>query len=183
MSIFFTSDEHYGHANIIKYCNRPFAGVEDMTRGLIERHNAVVKDGDVVWHLGDFSMSEKYVPVVLPQLRGTHHLVFGNHDKCYAYRTERVAAAQRYIAHGFVSVQKTAEVGGFLLDHMPYVSDSRHDDQYNEWLPADHGRWLLHGHVHTEWKARDRMINVGVDVWDYAPVRIEALVRLMAGES
>lgn len=48
---FFTSDTHYNHKNIIKYCERPFANVEEMNRELVERHNAIVKPGDTVYHL------------------------------------------------------------------------------------------------------------------------------------
>lgn len=48
-------------------------------------------------------------------------------------------------------------------------------DRYREERPADEGRWLLHGHVHERWRQRGRQINVGVDVWDYAPVSLEAI--------
>ena len=40
--VFFTSDTHFYHANIINFCKRPFANVETMNEALIENWNAVV---------------------------------------------------------------------------------------------------------------------------------------------
>jgi calcineurin-like phosphoesterase family protein len=57
MTVWFTSDEHMGHANIIRHCRRPFADARDMTERLVERHNALVGPADEVWHVGDFSLS------------------------------------------------------------------------------------------------------------------------------
>jgi len=56
---FFTADEHYYHKNIIKYCNRPFANVENMNRALIGRHNEVVSNTDTVVHAGDFTLAKR----------------------------------------------------------------------------------------------------------------------------
>ena len=54
MNIWFTSDLHLGHGNIIKYCNRPFKDIEHMNRALIDNWNSRVKLNDVVFHVGDF---------------------------------------------------------------------------------------------------------------------------------
>jgi calcineurin-like phosphoesterase family protein len=67
------------------------------------------------------------------------------------------------------------------LHHLPYTGD-HHDseERYREYRPKDNGLWLLHGHVHTTWKFKDRMINVGVDQWDFTPVsldQIKAVIR------
>lgn len=80
---FFTSDTHFGHFNIIRYCNRPFETVAEMDEELIKRWNTVVKPEDTVWHLGDFSfyMSKEKVTSIVKQLNGTIYLVKGNHDK------------------------------------------------------------------------------------------------------
>ena len=56
---FFTADEHYGHANIIKYCNRPFASADEMDTKIIQCHNEIVGSKDVVIHAGDFTLSKK----------------------------------------------------------------------------------------------------------------------------
>jgi calcineurin-like phosphoesterase family protein len=175
MTTFFTSDEHYGHRNIIGYCARPFADVDAMREELIRLFNERVTDGDVVWHLGDFSLDEREVARVLPRLKGTHHLIAGNHDACHPRRSQAAAAARRYLRAGFASVQTEATVDGFHLCHLPYEGEPR----YPEWRPRDEGKILLHGHVHGMWLTRDRMINVGVDVWGFAPVALDELRSLV----
>lgn len=80
MSLFFTSDEHYGHANVIGLCGRPFADVNEMNEVLVERHNAVVGPSDNVWHLGDFVFDDRQLAATLKRLNGRHRLVAGNHD-------------------------------------------------------------------------------------------------------
>ena len=180
MAIWLTSDQHFGHANVIRYCSRPFDGLEAMHAALIARHNERVAPDDDVWHLGDFSLDARLVPVFLPRLRGRHHLVAGNHDACHPCHRRHAAAAARYLRHGFVEVVERSSLGRFLLCHLPYEGDSTHEARYPEFRPADEGSWLLHGHVHEAWRVRGRMINVGVDVWDYAPVRLEELEALAA---
>ena len=97
-------------------------------------------------------------------------------------------------------VQRYLDVGGFVelhdgevectladrtlrLCHFPYEGDHGDEDRYPEHRPIDDGRWLLHGHVHEEWRQRGRMINVGVDAWAGQPVSEEQLAELIdAGE-
>lgn len=182
MTIYLTSDEHYGHNNIIAYCNRPFANVEEMNASLISNHNDVVGQDDIVYHLGDFCMNEKLVPTVLKQLNGTHYLVAGNHDRCHPVNKKWLAAKERYLLYGFAGVYQELFNfgGGFILNHMPYSApnDASREHHYNKYRSEDRGSWLLHGHVHNAWTTKDRMINVGVDVWDYKPVRLEALIDI-----
>ena len=75
--IWVTSDTHYGHANIIRFCDRPFASSEEMDEALIANFNERVKPGDTVYHLGDFSFA-KDPARVFRRLNGTIHLVLGN---------------------------------------------------------------------------------------------------------
>ena len=83
MSKFFvTSDQHFNHENIIKYCNRPFSSVEEMNEEMIKRWNAVVSKDDTVFVLGDFFMGRlTEIKDILPRLNGHIMLVEGNHDK------------------------------------------------------------------------------------------------------
>jgi calcineurin-like phosphoesterase family protein len=175
VTVFLTADEHYGHKNIIEYCKRPFVDIHHMARELIARHNAVVGVDDVVIHVGDFSMDERLVPSILPQLRGRHTLVVGNHDKCHPCRKDHVAAHDRYLAYGFESVVERLVLDGMLVHHMPYEGDDR--EKYHAYRPTDEGLVLLHGHVHGLWKTRGRMVNVGVDVRDYAPIALSAVAQ------
>ena len=82
-NVWFTSDSHFYHANIIKYCNRPFASVEEMNEKLIENWNSVVGKDDIVWCLGDFCLGpdqKKHIPELVSKLNGRINLILGNHD-------------------------------------------------------------------------------------------------------
>lgn len=79
---FFTSDTHFGHANIINLCNRPFKDVNHMNDMLVENWNSVVSDDDTVFHLGDFALGGSAVwSNVLSRLKGKIYLILGNHDR------------------------------------------------------------------------------------------------------
>ena len=79
--VWFTSDLHFYHKNICKYCNRPYESVEEMNEGIIQNWNSVVKDDDIVFVLGDlgFCGSEKLMPLI-ERLKGKKYVVQGNHD-------------------------------------------------------------------------------------------------------
>ena len=82
-NVWFTSDTHFNHANIIKYCNRPFACVEEMNEKLIENWNSVVGKDDLTWCLGDFCLGpdqKKHIPELVSKLNGRINLILGNHD-------------------------------------------------------------------------------------------------------
>jgi calcineurin-like phosphoesterase family protein len=179
-NLFLTADQHHGHRNIIDYCSRPFADLTEMTETIIERHNKVVGANDEVIHVGDFSLDDRFVAKVLPRLRGRHTLVPGNHDRCHAKHQGWQRAERKYKAFGFAEIAQKLALPLFDVVHMPYQGDHTDYDRYKEWRPKDEGRWLLHGHVHELWKVRGRMINVGVDVWDFTPVAYETLCALQA---
>ena len=79
--VYFTSDTHFNHANIIGFCNRPFKNVEEMNETLITNWNRVVGVDDIVFHLGDFCLggSAEWTNV-LNRLNGKIYLIVGNHD-------------------------------------------------------------------------------------------------------
>jgi len=189
MTIWFTSDLHFGHANIIKYCNRPFESVDHMNQELIRRWNEKVQPEDTVWVLGDVAMGKlkETVPLVA-QLNGDKHLVAGNHDGCWKYHKKADKMAALYFDAGFRSIWteawSTLPFGDkdikFQMHHFPFVGDSHDTDRYSEMRPIDKGQILLHGHVHDAWKAKPRMVNVGCDVWGYAPVTFDQLMSAIA---
>ena len=186
MALWFTADLHFGHTNIIGYCDRPFADTEAMNRALIERWNETVDPADDVWVLGDFALGR--ISETLP-LAGTLHgrklLLAGNHDRCWSGHGERgLTWIDRYLEAGFAEVhQGQIEIVVAGVDvlgcHFPYRGDSMVNDRFVEQRPADTGRWLLHGHVHERWQQQDRMINVGTDAWGYRPVGEDDLGQLL----
>ena len=128
---FYISDLHLGHANILRWDQRPFADVEEMHREIIRRWNAAVSPGDTVYLLGDVAWKTKIAQEILPQLRGKKYLIRGNHDK----RSEEYSAL-------FSSVEEHAAVkdGGelLILCHYPIA----------HWNGQYQGAVHLYGHVH-----------------------------------
>jgi calcineurin-like phosphoesterase family protein len=182
-----TADLHFGHANIIRYTERPFGDVEEMDAGIIDRWNATVRPDDEVWVLGDFALGRisETLPLV-HELHGRVTLVPGNHDRPWIGHHKGAAKwTASYLDAGFDAVVQgpvPVEIGGThaLAHHFPYAGDSHGDDRYAEHRPADRGRWLLHGHVHTQWRQAGRQINVGADAWGGRPVSDDELVALIA---
>ena len=189
MTTWFTSDEHVGHIRIIEYSARPFLDVDEMRRELVARHNAVVRDGDTVYHLGDVTMRDQYVQAYVAELRGTHLLIPGNHDACHPCHSKHEPARRKYLQWGFADVLPlTIEYslpgfGPVLVSHMPYVGDHTDQERHAKWRPIDAGLPLLHGHVHEKWLRSGNQINVGVDQWNYAPVSEAQLVALLTSAS
>lgn len=79
--IFFTSDHHFGHSNIIQFCHRPWEDVRAMDLELIQRWNSVVPEDGIVFHAGDFAMTSNidYITQLLYKLNGNVYIAFGNH--------------------------------------------------------------------------------------------------------
>lgn len=184
--LWFTADSHFGHKNIIKYCDRPYDSVEEMDRDLIENWNDLVDKEDEVYHLGDFSLDFKITKQVVPLLNGKKHLICGNHDLCHSSNHGASAYFQRYLEAGFASVQEESflNISGqtVRLCHLPYFDTDDIDGRLPEHKPDNDGKWLLHGHVHLRWRQNDRQINVGVDVWDYSPVSLKQIEEIMRRE-
>jgi calcineurin-like phosphoesterase family protein len=191
MAIYLTSDHHFWHANVIRYCSRPYASVEEMNEMLVKNWNDVVGPDDTVYHLGDFSMAFRSVELYTKRLMGKKILICGNHDFCHPVNRKsrhpenRAKWIQKYLENGWDEVHEhmTLDIPGVAvvnLSHMPYADpDPSQDQRYLKWRLKDDGRWLLCGHVHEKWKQRGKMINVGVDVWDYKPVHVDEISKLI----
>lgn len=176
---YFTSDTHFGHKNIIEYCVRPFANVEEMTQVMIDNWNEVVKPEDTIYHLGDFAfLKQDKMAEILGQLNGHKILIKGNHDK----GKNVMVNVGFQEAYDHLKIDLNGE--SVWLCHYPYPfkeADPYHEDPNDPdayayeisyvGQPKDDGHtWLLHGHVHTAWRSKKRMINVGVDVWNFKPL-------------
>lgn len=189
MKIWFSSDHHFYHTNVIKYCNRPFSTVEEMNEEMVRRWNTLVSPGDLVYYLGDFSLSRRAAELFVPRLNGNIFLIAGNHDHCHPAHAKKPEKQKKmiseYLRYGFQSVVTdyyTLAVDqdlNLLLCHMPYSGDSGDKERYAKYRPKDQGMWLLHGHVHNAWKVKGRQINVGADVWSFAPVSLDEILAIV----
>lgn len=176
--LYFTSDLHFGHRSVITYCNRPWATVEEMDEGLIERWNETVKPEDLVVIAGDmFFCGATRLKEIMQRLHGRKQLVLGNHDwgKIKYSRHQEFGFQQVCNAISYMSVGKSK----VCVNHFPYEGDHTEEDRYLEHRPPYRGMWLLHGHVHNAWKVKGHQINVGVDVWDYRPVSEETIAQII----
>jgi calcineurin-like phosphoesterase family protein len=160
MTVFFTSDTHFGHAAIIRHQKRPFATVEQMDAALIMRWNACVRPTDTVYHLGDFCYRSgpKTAADYLARLSGTVHLICGNHD----IDTVRDHGS----AFASVSEMLTLKIDGqrIVLFHYPL----------REWPHAFSDAWHLFGHVHgnLDHQPHGFSLDVGVDSHEYRPLSL-----------
>lgn len=194
-NIFFSSDHHFGHANIIRYCDRPYDSVEAMNEDLIERWNRVVGLTDLVYSLGDFSMTLGAVERITPRLNGHKHIIAGNHDHIHPYhpksRKPEVLAANTkiYKDAGWTILPLAAYLTvlglphPITMTHFPYASapDPSYTDKYVKYRPQNYGQWLLCGHRHLRSQEHlDRMIiDVGVDANNYTPISLDYVLELI----
>jgi calcineurin-like phosphoesterase family protein len=163
--IWFTSDTHFGHENILKYCNRPYKTIEEMNEGLISNWNEVVKKDDTIYHLGDFAMMRN-PDLILRRLNGFKHLILGNHDK----KNRKTYRNSPYL----VSVHDVLELR--FKDVTLWLSHYAHA----RWPHAHHGSLHLFGHSHGGFKGLGRSMDVGVDPMDYYPISIDEVTRILS---
>jgi calcineurin-like phosphoesterase family protein len=180
---FFTSDTHFGHANIIKYSARPFQDVQHMDEALIQNWNELVSEGDIVFHLGDFTLGEnarRYFAALNGQI---HILTLEWHHDARWLKAE--IGKNRLVSRSGHSVRllpaltvlNCAALGTkehalpITIGHYPLA----------EWEASHHGAWQLHGHSHNTYTDPHgrKCLDVGVDAMNYRPVSLEALARMM----
>lgn len=160
MQTFFTADTHFGHANIIHYCNRPYSSVKEMDEALIENWNSVVGPKDEVFHVGDFSFSNQPRDY-FNRLNGRKVLVFGNHDS-RATKDLPWANVARLLELKFHGLKVT------LCHYAMQV-----------WNHSHHGAIQLFGHSHGQLAGNRQQLDVGVDCWNYTPVTLEQILACM----
>ncbi len=153
---YFTSDLHFGHANIIKYCNRPFETVEEMDEAIIHNWNARVTSNDIVYVIGDvmFCRPDR-AKQIMSRLKGRIKLVKGNHDKKLDESLFEEILPPLY--------EETIDGIKAVMCHYPLMT----------WNKAHYGSFMLHGHQHNKQAINDprsRRYDVGVDANGYSPV-------------
>ncbi|WP_103985119.1 metallophosphoesterase [Methylobacterium sp. 190mf] len=161
MTIWFTADHHFGHANIIRFCGRPFADAGEMDEAMVERWNSVVGMRDEVWHLGDFAhrCGPNQQAEIFRRLRGRSiHLIRGNHDR------------KSNLLLPWSSIQDYAEIhiSGQMLVMFHYA--------LRAWNKSHRGSLCLHGHSHGRLPNLPGSYDVGVDAWDFKPASLDEIV-------
>lgn len=167
--VFFTSDTHYDHAKVIEYSKRPFSGVEEMNEAMVENWNAVVRPGDVVYHLGDFSLGlPERASWYASRLCGQKYLVFGNHDKTVR---KYQPFLKNWIWHKELADVKVGDQRIVLCHYAMRV-----------WNQSHRGAWQLFGHSHNSLRDDPHalQLDVGVDAWDMRPVSFEEIRERMS---
>lgn len=159
--VFLTSDHHWGHRNMLLYENRPFISIEEMNEVFVRNWNEVVKKNDLVYHLGDVSMT-KYGFEHTKQLNGRKILIKGNHD---------LLKPGVYL-EVFDDIRAYKEMNNYLLSHIPVHPMQKYRYKGN-----------IHGHLHSK---RVLSEDGNVDVWyynvsvehtNYTPILFEEVLK------
>ena len=171
--IFFTSDTHFNHANIVDFDQRPFVDLYEMTECLIQNWNETISPGDVVYHLGDFALSwgAKHGPLIdeiLSRLNGRKYLIAGNHDR------PEVLSNPRWVkVYGYHEIK--VDMGG---EHKQRINMMHY--ALRTWNQMHRGAWMLHGHSHGNLPdIGGKILDVGTMNWGYRPVHIDRIAELM----
>ena len=167
MAHWYTADPHFGHENVIEFCERPFANTEQMDQVLLTNLRDRVGPEDDLWIVGDFAFGPRakdprYLDEIFGQLPGARrHLVVGNHDL-------RPTLDLPWDSVGPLVELRDGPMNQLnTLCHYPMIT----------WNHARRSALQLFGHVHNNWLGSRNSVNVGVDVWDFAPVRFEDVER------
>ena len=154
MSIFFTADLHLGHANIIKYCNRPFESIQEMDRAIINNWNSRVQPNDTVYVLGDFCWHSESDYITI--LNGKKIFIKGDHDSWMADSTQRLMN---------IKVDNQA----ITLCHW----------KMEVWAKSHYGAWHLYGHSHGTLPPTGKSWDVGVDCNNFYPLSFSDVTKIM----
>jgi calcineurin-like phosphoesterase family protein len=156
--IFLIADTHFNHANIIKYCHRPFSSVGQMNQVMLTRWNETIHPDDTVYFLGDLAFGDPRI--WLDQLNGEIRFIRGNHD-----------AELRKMRNTRESIVLQVGLENIMLVHAV------------EYLRGPFSGWVIHGHHHNNnlkefphMNKANKTINVSVEVVDYRPVELTELL-------
>lgn len=173
--VWFTADCHFNHANIIKYCDRPFRDETEMNTTIIERWNEYIKVNDIIFILGDFGFIRpaEALAKYLIGLNGEKHLIMGNHDYQVGLRPNKELPTYLFKStrdYRDITVIDDEIDGGYqriFLCHYPMFS----------WAGSHKNSWHLFGHIHS--KSNDYplfpgqqlcSIDVGMDANNFYPI-------------
>ena len=166
-NVFFVSDTHFSHHNILKFVRyngelvRNFKDVETMDETMIANWNSVVKPNDTVIHLGDvyFSNGDRH----LSRLNGNKFLILGNHDHVERGRIlKHFKRVLPWMVYDYGDHR-------FMLSHAP-CRESHMTEYYC--------KKNFHGHIHEKPNVSLKHINISVEKINYTPVALEDLVKM-----
>lgn len=169
---FIISDTHWGHGNIIRLCNRPFADVNEMNYVLLDNWLETVSNKDTVYHLGDVFWSRQVGKHIMPQLTGKIIFLIGNHDKVL------IALSKEYPQHTYIGLgnEKRPSIEGQLSITSPVVAFLSHRPK-DETIWSRRGRYHFHGHTHDKLPSQGNRFNVSVEQINYKPIEITELIK------
>jgi calcineurin-like phosphoesterase family protein len=155
--LFFTSDTHWGHENILRYCNRPFKNVQEMNQALIDNWNSVVNKDDIVIHCGDFAWGDpRDYNNIIAQLHGTIILIKGNHDRIqFNGNWKDFRLYEGYLNLSIADEDSESKRQLVTACHFPMLS----------WYQSHRGAWHVYGHWHN--RAVNDYEPTGNEISDY----------------
>jgi calcineurin-like phosphoesterase family protein len=188
--IFFTADPHFGHKNVIKYCDRPYQDVEEMDEALLENSNSVVTVNDILYVIGDVAfLNRKETVKICQRWNGQKRLIYGNHDLKFPpkFWIEEAGFVEAHkLGYGETLDRRLQSDSAYLdcsMSHYPLREALGAYDDRAHLLPhapeQASGLVLLHGHVHEKWHIKGKMLNVGVDVNNMTPISLPQVCRLV----
>lgn len=158
---YFSSDHHFGHHNVIKFCNRPFNNVTEMDIELINRHNSVVNKNDTVIIIGDFSFYNKRKTYdIIKQLNGQLIFIRGSHDRWLKPYNKHHEIWQKY----FPEINNHIICCHYQMKSWPYS----HYNSIN-----------LYGHHHGNSIPEGKQHDIGVDTNNYYPYSLTEIINIM----
>jgi calcineurin-like phosphoesterase family protein len=188
---FWTADWHIGHANSIKFDNRPYQDLDQMHKAFIKNYNAQVPTNGICYFLGDIAThSSELTKEIITQLNGTKVIIVGNHDKnsnaLYLMGFDVVLnSATIYISGERVTMSHCPLRGVFREDvsdmYGGVIGDNWHGESKNQAFSVENeGQFHLHGHIHSpnggkSTKISGRQFDVGVPSNKYRPVPISEI--------
>lgn len=157
---FYIADTHFCHPRILKMCDRPFQSIEDHDEAIVANWNSVVREEDIVYHLGDvgfhLALNSERVRSLFFRLKGRKHLVIGNHDLDKRGNLHPTLAALDWAARPEHAVR--TKDGGHDLWLAHYAART--------WPSSGYGAFHFYGHSHGKLPGVGRSRDVGVDAAD-----------------
>jgi calcineurin-like phosphoesterase family protein len=177
--IYFTSDTHFGHFNIIRICNRPFQDLASHDETIIEKWNNKVAPTDIVYHLGDFAYrcSSEYCAQILRRLNGQIILIPGNHEKVLFETYKRYSEFKnKIIICGGINYTNNSVVYEIEIEKRKIILCHY---GMRTWNGSFRGSWHLYGHSHGNLPPLFKSMDIGVDCTNFEPLSFNEVKEIM----